>query len=73
MIRLSILLRLAVLVNRSRLRASPPRLKIKVTDKTISMGISRKWLEKNPLTRTDLDSEQDYFRSIHYTLKYRVS
>ena len=73
LIRLSILLRLAVLVNRSRLRASPPRLKIKVTDKTISMGISRKWLEKNPLTRTDLDSEQDYFRSIHYTLKYRVS
>jgi exopolyphosphatase/guanosine-5'-triphosphate,3'-diphosphate pyrophosphatase len=73
LLRLSILLRLAVLLNRSRLRASPPRLKIRVTGKTLNLGIARKWLEKNPLTRTDMDSEQEYFRAIHYILKYRAS
>jgi exopolyphosphatase/guanosine-5'-triphosphate,3'-diphosphate pyrophosphatase len=71
-IRLSILLRLAVLLNRSRLYANPPILSVKTTAKSISLVFPKKWLEKNPLTRADLDSEADNIKAVGYTLKYRA-
>ena len=69
-IRLNILLRLAVLLNRSRLHATPPRLSASVTEKSIQLVLPKRWLDKNPLTLTDLDSEADYIKAVNYTLKY---
>ncbi len=69
-IRLNILLRLAVLLNRSRLYATPPKLSASVTGRSISLVLPKKWLDNNPLTRTDLDSEEGYIKTVNYTLKY---
>ena len=69
-IKLTLLLRLAVLLNRSRLNANPPRLSVKVTNKTIRILFPGRWLQKNPLTRADLDSEEDYIKAIQYRLSY---
>lgn len=72
MTRLAMLLRLAVLLNRSRMKGAAPGLDVKVTGNSIKLVFSGKWLKKNPLTRTDLDSERDYLRTIRYTLKYNT-
>ncbi len=69
-IKLTLLLRLAVLLNRSHLNANPPRLSVKVTNKTLRILFPGRWLQKNPLTRADLDSEEDYIKSIQYRLSY---
>lgn len=73
MTRLAILLRLAVLLNRSRLHASTPRLFARVAGKSIRLQLPKKWLARNPLTRTDLDSEQDYLKVVRYAIKYSVA
>ena len=69
-IKLTLLLRLAVLLNRSHLNANPPRLSVKVTNKTLRILFPGRWLQKHPLTRADLDSEEDYIKSIQYRLSY---
>ncbi len=69
-IRLIILLRLAILLNRSRLLTSPPKISASVTADSVSLQLPKKWFEKNPLTRVDLDAEATCLGEIGYTLKY---
>ncbi|MEX2352550.1 MAG: exopolyphosphatase [Gammaproteobacteria bacterium] len=69
-LRLIILLRLAVLINRSRLYASLPKISAEATDSSISLTFPAKWLESNPLTKTDLDSEAAYMKAVNYKLDY---
>lgn len=72
-VRLGILLRLAIVLNRSRFYTSLPSILVEASGHTITIGLPKKWLEKNPLTRTDLDSEADYLRAIGYVLKYSLT
>jgi exopolyphosphatase/guanosine-5'-triphosphate,3'-diphosphate pyrophosphatase len=70
LLRLCILLRLAVLLNRSRLYASLPHIEIKAKDRKITLEFPWQWLDNNPLTRTDLELEAGYMKSIGFKLSF---
>jgi len=70
LIRLIILLRLAIVLNRSRLYASLPRISAIAKASSINLHFPKKWLDNNPLTRTDLDIEAGYMKASRYTLEY---
>lgn len=66
--RLTILLRLAVLFNRGRSSEFPDRFEISAKGKSITLRLSDKWLDANPLSLADLRGEQDYLQSVGYEL-----
>ena len=70
-VRLSILLRLAVLLNRSRSSTDLPEIDAAVSKRDISLRFPDGWLGANPLTIADLDREQAYLRAVGYELDYR--
>jgi exopolyphosphatase/guanosine-5'-triphosphate,3'-diphosphate pyrophosphatase len=72
LIRLCILLRLAVLLNRSRSYASSPNIRATVKKSTIQLLFPQEWLEEHPLTKTDLEQEADYLKPVGYKLNYLV-
>lgn len=55
--RLAIVLRLAVLLNRSRTARALPPLGVAVSRRGLRLALSRDWLREHPLTRADLDAE----------------
>ncbi|MEQ8206197.1 MAG: Ppx/GppA phosphatase family protein, partial [Woeseia sp.] len=57
-LRLSILLRLAVLINRSRSSELVPAIKLTVKKRALIIAFPADWLEDNPLTLADLQREQ---------------
>lgn len=69
-LRLALLLRLAVLLNRSRHDAEIPSVELAVTDDALHLTFDTDWLARNPLTAADLTREQGYLRSVGYELKY---
>ncbi len=69
-LRLVLLLRLAVLLNRSRRDAEIPHIGLAVTDSTMQLEFDAEWLAANPLTLADLDREQSYLSSVGYKLEY---
>ncbi len=58
--RLAILLRLAVLLHRSRSGETVPQLKLKAKGGCLRLRLSPDWLEQHPLTCSDLEQEADY-------------
>ncbi len=66
--RLLILLRLAVLLNRSRADSPPPLPEIAVDKKSISLTFKDDWLQQHPLTQSDLESEINYLDKAGYQL-----
>jgi len=69
-IRLCILLRLAILLNRSRLYVSLPKIILSSTKDSVSIMFPDNWLENNPLTKTDLDQEARYIKAVGYKILY---
>ncbi|MBT8098816.1 MAG: Ppx/GppA family phosphatase [Gammaproteobacteria bacterium] len=69
-LRLVILLRFAVLLNRSRRDLEMPKLKLAVSDNGIQLSFDRDWLDANPLTVSDLAREQTYLAAAGYELSY---
>lgn len=67
-IRLSILLRLAVLFNRSRTYEFPDALRISVDKHSIELSLTEAWLLQNPLTYADLQQEKAYLKASGYRL-----
>nr|MBP7371137.1 HD domain-containing protein [Arenimonas sp.] len=61
-LRCILLLRLSVLFYRSHSYERIPKLKLKVTRAKLSLIISKKWLSKHPLTKSDLESERQYLK-----------
>jgi exopolyphosphatase/guanosine-5'-triphosphate,3'-diphosphate pyrophosphatase len=55
--RLVVLLRLAVRFHRSRAATPLPGLKLWAHKKGLALELPEGWLDKNPLTRTDLEAE----------------
>jgi exopolyphosphatase/guanosine-5'-triphosphate,3'-diphosphate pyrophosphatase len=70
LIRLCILLRLAVLLSRGHSYVSPPNITVTVTENSILLKFADHWLNEHPLTKTDLEQEADYIRTVGYRLKY---
>ena len=72
-LRLAILLRIAVTLNRGRTDIGLPRIDAKAGKNSIVLEVPADWLEFHPLTRADLASEADYLAAIGYTLKVESS
>ena len=69
-IRLAILLRLAVLLNRSRSRNPLPAIQLSADGRNLCLRFPAGWLDDNPLTVADLVRETDYLRQTRFTLSF---
>jgi len=67
-LRLLMILRLAVLLNRSRNAAEPPKVVVRASENSLSLGFDADWLADNPLTIAELEREQGYLEQVGYTL-----
>ncbi len=67
--KLCLLLRLAVLLHRSRSSSRLPTLTLEVSEQRLNLTFPSGWLERHPLTRADLEQEAEYLRAIDYRLK----
>ena len=70
-LRLVVILRLAVLLNRSRNDAELPPMAVTAFDDGLSIGMDADWLADNPLTIADLEREQEYLAEVGYELVVR--
>jgi exopolyphosphatase/guanosine-5'-triphosphate,3'-diphosphate pyrophosphatase len=61
-IRLCVLLRLAVVLHRSRSNSSLPEIRISVKKNSINLDFPSGWLDKHPLTFVDLNTEQNFLQ-----------
>ncbi len=68
-LRLLIILRLAVLLNRSRKEGQNIPVDTKVSDDALSVGFDSDWLAANPLTIADLEREQEFLGQVGYDLR----
>lgn len=62
-IRLTVLLRMAVLLHHSRSDDVLPGFKIQAKDQCVSMQFDDGWIEQHPLTHADFLQEQQYLKS----------
>ena len=69
-LRLAMLLRLAVLLGRSRGSGDPPGIVMNVAKDSLDLRFDAGWLESNPLAAADLEREREYLQAIDYELKY---
>ncbi|MBT8090506.1 MAG: Ppx/GppA family phosphatase [Gammaproteobacteria bacterium] len=69
-LRLAILMRLAVLLNRSRNDVVIPKLEIKVAERSLALHFDKDWLEANPLTVADLEREKGFLHDVGYELQF---
>ncbi len=69
-LRLALLLRLAVLLNRSRSPNAMPPISLRVTADSVSLQFVPGWLEANPLTAADLWRERILLEAVGYSLDY---
>ena len=67
-LRLCIILRLAVVLNRGRSRNALPEFRLTADDGTIQIKFPDNWLAEHPLTEADLSTEAEYLASIKITL-----
>ncbi len=70
-LRLVLLLRLAVLLNRGRGAQPAPPLALRTRKNGYALTFPEGWLEQNPLTRADLDEERERVRAAGYELEVR--
>ncbi len=68
LIRLAILLRLAVALNRSRDSGQSTTFKVDADADALNIEFEPEWLEQHPLTRDDLEIEADQLKSVGYSL-----
>ena len=64
------LLRLAVLLNRSRNQAENPTVGLEVGDQSIKLTFDPVWLKANPLTVADLEREKNFLASVDDSLEF---
>jgi exopolyphosphatase / guanosine-5'-triphosphate,3'-diphosphate pyrophosphatase len=69
-LRLAMLLRLAVLLNRSRSTVDLPPMVLLVGEQSLQLRLDPDWLQSNPLTVADLEREQVFLQEIGYELDF---
>lgn len=69
-LRLTVILRLAVLLNRSRSTQELPSLVFEATADSLSLSFDQSWLQRNPLTATDLHRERRYLEPAGLCLEF---
>jgi len=70
-LQLMIILRIAVILNRSIPEYQKPDYKIKTSKKTIRLKFPEYWFAENPLTIADLENEVNYLETIGFELKIK--
>jgi exopolyphosphatase / guanosine-5'-triphosphate,3'-diphosphate pyrophosphatase len=68
--RLSVLLRIAVMLHRSRVPGARPRIQLAAAKHSLELQFPKGWLEEHPLTAADLELEQDYLKAVDFKLKF---
>jgi exopolyphosphatase/guanosine-5'-triphosphate,3'-diphosphate pyrophosphatase len=68
--RLTILLRLAVLLHRSRGPEPAPDVELTPAKKSLKLRFAEGWLDVHPLTHADLQSESEYLATLGYDLEF---
>ncbi|MCP5195544.1 MAG: Ppx/GppA family phosphatase [Gammaproteobacteria bacterium] len=68
--RLCVLLRLAVVLHRSRSRHILPMLNLQVDQRRLELRFLDGWLDAHPLTRADLNTEGRYLRKAGFRLEF---
>lgn len=66
---LSVLLRLSVLLHRSRDDIVLPVAEIKANEDSLSLKFPEAWLERHPLTLAELEQEKNYLKAVDIKLK----
>lgn len=69
-LRLALLLRLSVLLHRSRSTNELPPVKLTVGKKELKLAFPKHWLSDNPLTLADLRRERGYLREAGFRLRF---
>ena len=69
-LRLAMLMRLSVLLNRSRTSKELPPIDLLVTSDSLQLRFDPDWLISNPLTVADLEREQAFLKSVGYELRF---
>jgi exopolyphosphatase/guanosine-5'-triphosphate,3'-diphosphate pyrophosphatase len=67
-LRLAMVLRMAVLLNRSRSPAEMRPMELVVDGHSLALRFDSTWLQENPLTVADLEREQGYLQNVGYEL-----
>lgn len=67
---LALMLRLAVLLHRSRSRNPLPEFSLEIDDCSVQLKFPENWLEDHPLTRADLELEADYLYAVEIQLRF---
>lgn len=70
-LRLCLLLRLAILMNRSRSRREPPALVVEAKGRRLCVGLPEAYLAAHPLTEADLGHEAQHLAAAGYQLEVR--
>lgn len=71
LIRLGILLRLAVVLHRSRSNRELPEIRIQTQTNKIHLCFPADWLASQPLTLVDLQTEQEYLQAAGFKLTFQ--
>jgi exopolyphosphatase/guanosine-5'-triphosphate,3'-diphosphate pyrophosphatase len=69
-LRLALLLRLAVLLNRARTPRPLPIVSLTVGSRSLALGFPAGWLGEHPLTRADLEDERSVLDGAGYELRF---
>ncbi len=69
-IRLIVLLRLAVLLHRSRSDRQTPNIQVTATSNSIKLNFPDDWLKQHPLTKADLKAEKKQLADVDIKLKF---
>lgn len=67
---LAVILRLAVVLNRSRHNVPHPEIRIEGDERRVLLRFPERWLHEHPLTMADLQQEAEYLRSAGIRLEF---
>ena len=67
---LCVLLRLAVLLHRTRSTDPLPTFELTVTGESLTLEFPAGWLDSHPLTQADLELEASYLGEAEYELEF---
>ena len=68
--RLTLLLRLAVVLHRGRTPEEPLDARIEAAKKAVRLALPQGWLAEHALTRADLESEAEYLAALGFELEF---
>ena len=71
LLRLVLILRLAVVLHRSRSEQALPAIKLEVYQQRYRLVFPDNWLAQHPLTKADLKQEAEYVKSVGYRLEFQ--